>query len=338
MKRKIKLHLNEKGSLSITALWMMALLSLISAGMMRHALHGLRWDNDRLQAVKAAWLARAGIQHAIAVLKADAIKDSLQSYDAFDENWANRPELFKKVSFVGGHFEITYETVELSDGPHQVYGIYDENRKININRVSKEILARLPGMSAEKLAALLDWRDEDDEPEPGGAESDYYLNHRRRYTCKNADIDFLQELKMVKGFTDEDIHRLSGLVTVYGDGGVNLNTTSIKILQTLGLKSELAKKICKLRWGSDFTPFTEDDVIFKKETDILQKLMKHLKLTPAEQVQINRLVSEQLIGVTSTHFTVYSLGKTSNGQAQKLIAATVNRISATELEIVAWSE
>ena len=55
------------------------------------------------------------------------------------------------------------------------YGLTDEAGKINLNSASEEMLQKLPGMTAELAASIIDWRDEDSDVTTGGAESEYYL-------------------------------------------------------------------------------------------------------------------------------------------------------------------
>ncbi len=81
------------------------------------------------------------------------------------------------------------------------FGITDEAGKLDINRATSDALSRLPGMTTDLGDAIVDWRDADDEPGPGGAESGYYLSLASPYATKNESFESLDELLMVKGFT-----------------------------------------------------------------------------------------------------------------------------------------
>ncbi|MDZ7300439.1 MAG: general secretion pathway protein GspK [candidate division KSB1 bacterium] len=326
----------ERGTLAVTALWMLALLTLLAAGLMRSTLLGVRSDTLEIRATQAAWLARAGVQHAIAILLQEARKDS--SCDALSDAWAQNEALFKHVACGEGFFEIAHLPPEDSLGRKPVYGLVDENRKLNLNRMPADILLRLPGMNPEKVAALLDWRDADNLPHEGGAEDSYYMALASPYPCKDGDLDFVEELALVRGFTAEDVQRLSPLVTVYGDGRVNLNTAPAAVLEALGLPRELAQRIVKRRRGADGKPGTADDIIFKDASAIVSVLQQQEALTPADQMLVNRLVAEQLLGVSSTHFTISVVGVTMNGQARKRITATVQRVNRERVKILNWQE
>lgn len=85
------------------------------------------------------------------------------------------------------------------------YGLVDEGSKLNINNtnVTLEMLELLPRMTTELAAAIIDWRDADEDLTSGGAEADTYARLRPPYYCKNAPFDTLGELKFVNGATME---------------------------------------------------------------------------------------------------------------------------------------
>lgn len=82
-----------------------------------------------------------------------------------------------------------------------VYGIIDECAKLNLNTATAEMLENLPNMTPEFAAAIVDWRDEDDEVSESGAESDSYLLLNPSYECKNAVFESLFELNLVYNAT-----------------------------------------------------------------------------------------------------------------------------------------
>ena len=81
------------------------------------------------------------------------------------------------------------ETVTLTD-PH--FGVIDECAKININ--------------PEFAAAIIDWRDEDDEVTENGAEATMYSLQTLPYGCKNAPFETVEELRLVYGSTVEMLY------------------------------------------------------------------------------------------------------------------------------------
>ncbi|MFQ5628980.1 MAG: general secretion pathway protein GspK [bacterium] len=325
----------ELGSFSITALWVLAILSLLSVSFARDILLAFRFENYALQASRAEWLARSGVYHALAVLQADAAQDSLRPYDAFTETWAHRPETFKDIALGQGYFEVSYKN---TDEPNVIYGVMDENRKINLNRAQPEALLRLPGMTGEKLAALLDWIDPDDRARPNGAERTFYAALNPPYDCKNAALTTLDELILIRGFSREDIRNWQSLATVYGDGSVNINTAPANVLKLLGMPESLTEKIIAARWGADGIAFTPDDFVFDSPALIPQKLKQRQKLSLGEQVILNRLTTTKMLDVRSTHFKIDAYGVTMNGQIQRKATAFAQRAATGEMQILGWQE
>lgn len=79
------------------------------------------------------------------------------------------------------------------------FAFVDENAKLNLNTASAEMLEFLPGMTPALAAAIVDWRDNNTEPSPNGAEDETYQRLGTPYRCKNAPFDSLDELRLVFG-------------------------------------------------------------------------------------------------------------------------------------------
>ena len=102
--------------------------------------------------------------------------------------------------------ETPYETIPVGEGffwllrPNYeddktyYYGIRDEAAKINLNSADKDMLLKLPEMTSELAAAIMDWRDSDSDVEPGGAETEYYLLLDEPYNCKNSAFETVEEV------------------------------------------------------------------------------------------------------------------------------------------------
>ena len=137
-----------------------------------------------------------------------------------------------------------------------------------MNLAPWDVLSRIPGLDPAAVASILDWIDEDDIPNPDGAE-EYYASLPAGYACKNGPLESLEELAFVKGITAEiyfgtrqaepleDLSDLaleqdrtaeeeqgsvglSELLTIYGDGKINLNTALPGVLKALPFLSEAA--------------------------------------------------------------------------------------------------
>jgi len=183
---------------------------------------------------KATVLARAAVQAARGTLQQDFLKDKKtgQSFDALTDLWA-----------------LPIRDYAIGDGLLTAQ-VEDERGKLNLNDLAaageleakKKKVARvkrlfeLVQINPELVDAIVDWVDQDENPEPGGAESLYYQTLRPSYRAANTHLQTLLELRLIKGMTPEIIQKLSKLVTVYpseGESRVNMNTASPLVLQAL---------------------------------------------------------------------------------------------------------
>lgn len=114
--------------------------------------------------------------------------------------------------------------------------VEDPEARLNVNVASPDHLSALLG-SDSLTAALLDWRDPDSLPRPGGAEADWY-RARGRATPRNGPLADLRELRLVRGFDLPVVRRLLPLLTTRGDGRVDVNTAPGPVLSAVGLPSD----------------------------------------------------------------------------------------------------
>lgn len=191
---------------------------------------------DRLQ---LQYVARSGLNVAEALLLADK-----NPFDALTEVWANTDPLSIQSAafFPNGSFRLV---------------ITDEGGKIPLNHLLagtgfnaqiRDLLLRLltgPTFKLEQrraegiIDAIKDWVDADEEVTGDGAEGAYYAGLARPYGAKNAALDCIEELLMVKGMSRELFYGtgqtpgLRNYVTVFGDGRININTAPKPVLRAL---------------------------------------------------------------------------------------------------------
>lgn len=113
------------------------------------------------------------------------------------------------------------DSYDATGGP--VFGLTDEASKLNLNTATQEMLELLPNMPADFAAAIIDWRDEDADVTPGGAESETYLLQDPSYMCKDAPFESVEELRLVLGaewdvLYGEDVNR-NGILDPNEDDG-----------------------------------------------------------------------------------------------------------------------
>ena len=89
------------------------------------------------------------------------------------------------------------------------FGLEDESTRLSVNALllaektvpgsGRDMLMFLPGMTDEAADSILDWIDEDDEAREFGAEVEYYSTLPMPYAPKNAPLETVEELLLVKG-------------------------------------------------------------------------------------------------------------------------------------------
>jgi len=190
--------------------------------------------------IKLLYMAKSGFHAGIGLLLMDK-----NNFDALSEDWADVRLIAakSKTLFTDGYFHVPIE---------------DESGKIQINRLVtgnafnedvRGLMFRLLsqpefGLDERKIGEILeavkDWIDKDDDiTGSGGAERAYYGALENPYTPKNGPLDCIDELLMIKGMTKKlyygtkETPGLRQLLTVYGDGRININTAPKLVLRAL---------------------------------------------------------------------------------------------------------
>jgi competence ComEA-like helix-hairpin-helix protein len=213
----------HQASILVGLLWCVALLSLVVVG----TLHTSRIDlmavknyGDRIQ---AHYLALAGIEKAKALLYQNA-HDRSRSAKNHSGDLYNAPDQFRDVSFSRGKFRV-FRRGRQDEGGGVIYGITDEESRLNVNYASAEQLTNLTQMTTDIASAILDWRGGGgggSTVNPGGANADYYLSLQPPYQPRHGPVQTVRELLLVRGVTRDllfgkDKHQ-NGMLPAAGDG------------------------------------------------------------------------------------------------------------------------
>jgi len=326
---------DQQGSILILSLWILAILSLMAASLSFYSMMRMKVLRFYLNQVQGRYLAQAGINTALKVL----IQEDKDEYQALSQKWAENKDNFEKKSFQTGSFAVSYVQTDVDGGAVVRYGLLDEERKININTAPRDILLALPDATEELVDSIMDWLDKDSATSRQGAENDYYSDLEPSYPCKDGPIDALEELLMIRGMTPDIMKKWKPLLTVYGDGRININTTSPDVLKAVGMHDDLIEKIMAFRAGIDEQLGTEDDGVFKDEGGIARTLFEAEPLNSNDTGLLINLVSKGVLGVKSRHFCIHSDGRIAgSGKNTKTISAIVEHIQADEFKIKYWQE
>lgn len=185
------------GSVIVSLLWCLALLALLVVGILHSATMDLRLAGHFRDRLQARYLALAGIERAKALLYQDA-RDRTRSALSHRGSLANDPSQFRDIEFGRGTYRV-FRGARADEGGGLVFGVADEESRLNLNQADAATLARLPSMPAEVPPAIMDWRDGDNAVTPGGAEADYYASLRPPSRPRNGPFLSTRELLMVRG-------------------------------------------------------------------------------------------------------------------------------------------
>ncbi len=218
---------SERGFALVITLLITALLVALTVEFVNEVYVDTSARQNFTDGQQAGIMASSGIDLAIKGLK---LSMAGRTYNSLADQWA-KP--FKQEDEKGA----------------LLVNIEDESGKLNINQVfgangnilyqrNYDIIIRLLkklGLSPDLLDSLADWIDANEEPHPGGGESAYYKTLKPPYGAKNASLDTVEELALVKGFDCALVQQLRLYVTIYSDspGLININTAPEKIIAAL---------------------------------------------------------------------------------------------------------
>jgi DNA uptake protein ComE-like DNA-binding protein len=194
------LNLKQKnGSILVGLLWCLALLSLVVIGVLHTSRLDLLVGRHHADRIQAHYLALAGIEKAKALLYHDA-RERTRSAQHHTGRLYDDPEQFRDVRLGRGRFSV-FRAAREGEGGGIIYGIGDEESRLNVNTASQEELGRLHLMRPEVAAAIIDWRDEDHAVTQGGVEAEYYAAMQPPRQPRNGSLQTLRELGMIRGVT-----------------------------------------------------------------------------------------------------------------------------------------
>ncbi len=191
----------RRGSLLIGMLWCLALLSVVVIGVLHTARMDLIVVKNYGDKIQAHYLALAGIEKAKALLYQD-MRERSRSGQHHNGNLYNSPDQFRDVTLGRGQFRVFRQGRD-DEGGGIVYGISDEESRLNLNVSAPEELSKFNGMTPDIVAAIVDWRDEDNTVSPGGAEIDYYASLQPPSQPRNGPFQTVRELLMVRGVSGD---------------------------------------------------------------------------------------------------------------------------------------
>lgn len=174
---------NKKGLVLVAVLWLVVVLTTIVATVGRTSRLDMKVRQIETEELRCKWGCRAGIETAIGILNEDTrYSDNLNDY------WSDNDEDFNDVALEGCYFTVR---------------VIDEASKLNVNVATRDQLLGLPRMEKDIVDAIIDWRDNDENPSPEGVEGGYYENLPFRYKIRNGPFRTIRELLLVKNVSED---------------------------------------------------------------------------------------------------------------------------------------
>lgn len=285
----MKRPMTKQGSALIIALWVLLLLSLLigSFAFDMHIESGITsYYRKRMQSQQ---LALGGIELA----KLTLVKSSeATGAEELDFSGEPNPDVLYSAERLAKGGKVSLARL-LGSGEVQVT-IYPAESRYNVNMMSEEQwenllnYTRVPeDLRDELIDAFMDWVDENDLHRINGAESDDPFYEERGYKVKNARLDTIEELTLIKGFTDEIVYGVRGEIaekskgedqptglithlTTWGSGCINPNAATRDTLMTLpDINDWQADALEQYLRGEDGIPGTEDDEVFESVNEAM---------------------------------------------------------------------
>ena len=357
---KIPVQTKSNGIAIIIVMIAILVLSVMAAGFAYSMKVETKLAQNAENEQQLLWLGRSGVELARYVLS-EQTRIPGERYDALNQIWAGGPgSIDESNSPLAG---ISLDNYKVGDGTVSLK-IVDLERKVNINTANATTLQQalnLMGVDVDDMAvivdSILDWIDTDDSPRLSGAESDYYQRLSPPYYAKNAPVDDLSELLLVRGIADHPEiywggsapnhppaafqHKLGfghspgqapdypfGLVDIFtpiSTGLINVNTADVNVLQMIpGVDEATAQNIIKLRAGPDGAEGTEDDTPFATVNQLVTA-----GLNPQTVSQLSRVCT-----VRSATFEVHVTARI--GDYKREYVAILFRNSGTDIQVLSF--
>ena len=278
---------------------------------------------------KLLWLGRAGVERACWILAQEP-----GSPTCLKQIWAGGPGYGPETN--GPLAGISLENFSVGDGSVSLK-IIEQESKININRADTPLLTQIlttMGADAGSLSlvadSIQDWIQPGDAPRPAGAKSDYYQGLTPPYNAKNAPVDDLEELQLIKGVTPEMFkgtppdpdatfqhHKLGfgnapgqapdysfglrDVLTPYSSGKININIADSNVLACIpGIDGDAIQNIMTYR--NSESGMNASDGVFQN-------------LGPLNAMISNPLGQQQVGRYLDVHGTVYEVHATAQAGA-----------------------
>jgi len=319
----------RSGFVVVVVLCMVMLLGVLLLGFNYKSRTNLCAVDDFRKSEQALNCARAGLNITVAI-----IRDT----NDIHTNKTLLNLLSGEKAFAVGDGECSM-TITEENGRLNVNQLKDKGGRLDRTRI--EQLLRLidllnreqPGHSHigyDLIPAIIDWADSDEEVtclpfikhDNLGAESGYYNQLEVPYKCKNGPLEATEELLLIKGISEQVFDRLRDYVTVYGEGGININYAPKLVIESISEKMDptLAQMIMNKRKLKPFGTITE----LRDVPGMTDSIYYTIKKTAT-------------VGPTNQYYHVISRGNVDN-LSRTIVAILGRNMKTKNVEVVLYKE
>lgn len=244
--RRSTLDARRPGVALLAALWLVVAISVVGLQFAlearehrRLAIGAAERGRSRAAAAGALALTRARLEHALRrpAVSGQAALNAMRAADP----WLDTDSLFSVVDTIG---DVVVEV-----------RARDLGERLNVNQLGLEELRAFLGaalddyVASDELAqAILDWRDPDDAPRPGGAERAQYEREGRLVLPADGPFREIEELLFVEGMTPARYAKIAPYLSTRGTGMVNVNSADEPVLRALpGVTEAMIARLLAMR-------------------------------------------------------------------------------------------
>ncbi len=335
MRNRSEAERRDRGAVLLIVLWIMVAMSVLGlsfSAAIRTEVNAARNVVDQKQSY---YLARAGFEYAVFKIL-EARSAFAQSQQLLEGELESIPEVLTGFS-----------TLQLENGVAEVE-VIDETGKINLNAPVDQTFSDLvynvlivvgvePVLAETITDSIIDWKDEDDFPQPNGAESGFYRSSETPYNAKNGPFDVPDELLLVRGVTPEIYYGRKGLTesgerfefyglqnyfTTFTRGNaINVNSAPLQVLAAIPyIDYDMATRIYESRQEA---PIRDAADLMSRVPGLPTDAARHL--TPT---------------LTNTVYTLISNGRLNHSQVVSRIRCVVrvDGLGPKGYSILYWNE
>jgi general secretion pathway protein K len=266
----------RRGAAMLVALWITMILTVIVGSFAFEVMLESRLISYKKKKFLAERMAFSGFEYARAILDQQQQAKQLEIEDMGED----KDGFMQSALYVQRGLSTT-STIEMEPGSSFSVNIESGESGRNINMLTRQQwldifeYANVPSTEWDAMIDCLeDWVDPNDLHGLNGAESDDPYYEELGYPVKNGPLDSVEELLLIKNWgpdilygkpadeESEEIYGIADLLTVWGDGKVNLNTASEDLLLSYSEYEDWELEgVMEARMGEDMEADTLDDGI-----------------------------------------------------------------------------